>query len=145
MRELAHYEWVELALSVAESDASQYINEDGNLLDSAPALSSLAWPLSYQYPVHRISPEFQPAEADDQPTYLLVYRDADDEVGFLELNPVSARLFSLIQEYPGKTGRSLLEQIAAELHHPDPAQVIAGGQGILNEWRQRGIVLGTRL
>ena len=145
LRELAHYEWVELALSVAESDASQHINEDGNLLDSAPALSSLAWPLSYQYPVHRISPDFQPAEADEQPTYLLVYRDADDEVGFLELNPVSARLFSLLQEHPGKTGRSLLEQIAAELQHPDPAQVIAGGQGILNEWRQRGIVLGTCL
>jgi hypothetical protein len=145
MRELAHYEWVELALSVAENDASQHIDEGGDLLHSVPALSSLAWPLSYRYPVHRISPDFQPAEADEQPTYLLVYRDADDEVGFLELNPVSARLFSLLQEHPGKTGRSILEQIAAELQHPDPAQVIAGGQGILNEWRQRGIVLGTCL
>lgn len=145
LRELAHYEWVELALSVAEDETGHNIDANGNLLDSAPALSSLAWPLSYQYPVHRISPEFKPAEPGEQPTYLLVYRDTDDEVGFLELNPVSARLFSLLQEHPGKTGRSLLEQITTELQHPDPAQVIAGGRGILDEWRQRGVVRGTYL
>jgi hypothetical protein len=145
MRELAHYEWVELALSVAEDETGHDIDEDGDLLDTAPALSSLAWPLSYQYPVHRISPEFQPAEPGEQPTYLLVYRDDDDEVGFLELNPVSARLFSLIQEQPGTAGRDILDQIATELQHPDPAKVFAGGQAILNEWRQRGIVSGTRL
>ena len=145
MRELAHYEWVELALSVAEDDTSDDIDENGDLLDNTPALSSLAWPLCYQYPVHRISPAFQPAEPDEQPTYLLVYRDDNDAVGFLELNPVSARLFSLIQEYPGKTGRSILEQIAAELEHPDPRLVIDGGRIILGEWRQRGIVRGTCL
>jgi uncharacterized protein len=145
MRELAHYEWVELALSVAEDETIHGIEEDNDLLDSAPVLSSLAWPLSYEYPVHRIGPAYQPAEPDAQPTYLLVYRDPDDAVGFLELNPVSARLLSLLQESPGRSGRDMLEQIAAELQHPDPAQVIAGGQAILNEWRQRGIVHGARI
>ncbi len=142
MRELAHYEWVELALSIAEEDTRLDVDTDGDLLDNAPVLSSLAWPLSYQYPVHQISHEFQPSEPGQEPTYLLVYRDSDDEVSFLELNPVSARLFSLIQEYPGKTSRRILGQIATELQHPDPAQVIAGGLEILGEWRQRGIVSG---
>ena len=143
MRELAHYEWVELALSVAEEDILSDVDTDGDLLDNAPILSSLAWPLSYHYPVHQISREFQPSKPGEQPTYLLVYRDSNDEVSFLELNPVSARLFSLIQENPAKTGRSILGQIATELQHPDPAQVIAGGLEILGEWRQRGIVPGT--
>ncbi len=145
LRELAHYEWVELALSVAEAEDSGKVDSNGDLLDATPVLSNLAWPLSYQYPVHRISPDFQPMEADEQPTYLLVYRDPQDEVGFLELNPVSARLFSLLQEHPEQTGRELLELIATELQHPDPSLVVNGGHSILEEWRQRGIVRGTSL
>jgi len=144
LRELAHYEWVELALSVAEHTPVQEVDPDGDLLQGLPLVSTLAWPLSYQYPVHRISPEFQPQQPGEQPTYLLVYRDADDEVGFLELNPVSARLFSLLQEGAIDSGREALELIAAELQHPQPEAVIQGGQAILQEWRRRDIVPGTR-
>jgi hypothetical protein len=144
MRELAHYEWVELALSVAENEDETTVDSGGDLLDGIPVLSSLAWPLSYRYPVHTISPECQPEEPGEQPTYLLVYRDPEDQVGFIELNPVSARLFSLLQQRTDQTGRTLLLQIAGELQHPDPNVVIKGGQTILDEWRQHGIVRGTR-
>jgi hypothetical protein len=142
MRELAHYEWVELALSVAENDEQTPLAVDGDLLAGAPLLSPLAWPLAYRYPVHRIGPDFQPREPDAQPTYLLVYRDTRDEVGFIELNAVSARLFSLLQEQPGQCGRALLQQIAAELRHPDPELVVQSGHAILEEWRRLDIVRG---
>lgn len=142
MRELAHYEWVELALSVAENDQGEQLAVEGDLLAGAPLLSPLAWPLAYQYPVHRISPGFQPREPYAQPTYLLVYRDSRDQVGFIELNPVSARLFSLLQEQSGHSGRALLQQIAAELQHPDPELVIESGRAILDEWRRLDIVRG---
>lgn len=142
--ELAHYEWVELAVSVADSTLPEDVDENGDLLEQLPVLSPLAWPLSYSFPVHRIRPDFQPQDAGEQPTYLLVHRGADDEVSFLELNPVSARLFSLLQENTVSNGRQALEQIAVELHHPDPAAVLDGGRAILEEWRQRAIVLGTR-
>jgi len=144
MRELAHYEWVELALSIAENEDQPTVNAGGDLLDAIPVLSSLAWPLSYRYPVHTISPEFQPEAPGEQTTYLLVYRDAEDQVGFIALNPVSARLFSLLQEQTEQTGRQLLQQIADEMQHPNTEVVIEGGVTILNEWRQLGIVLGTR-
>ncbi len=53
--ELAHYEWVELALSLDEAELDGIeANPDGDLLNGIPVLSPLAWPLSYQYPVHRI-------------------------------------------------------------------------------------------
>ncbi|HHJ16353.1 MAG TPA: DUF2063 domain-containing protein [Gammaproteobacteria bacterium] len=143
--ELAHYEWVELALSIAENDDDLAAATQGDLLDGQPVLSPLAWPLNYRYPVHRIGPDFIPAPADEQNTYLLVYRGSDDEVGFIELNPVSARLFALLQETPAPSGRQALRQIAEELQHPDPDVVIAGGAHILDEWRQRGIVLGTQI
>lgn len=143
LRELAHYEWVELALSVAEDPDTEPVDEHGDLLEGVPLLSSLAWPLAYRYPVHRIGPEFQPREPGEQPTYLLVYRDARDEVGFLELNPVSARLFSLMQERTGRNGAALLRQIASELQHPQPDLVVDNGRTILDEWRRLDIVRGT--
>ena len=150
LRELAHYEWVELAVSVAEADDAEnngretvFTASGDDLLDAIPVVSTLAWPLSYRYPVHKISPEFIPTTPGEQATYLLVYRDPDDEVGFMELNPVSARLLALLQEDTNLSGRQALEQIAAELRHPNPEVVIEGGRQILQEWQQRGVVLGT--
>ena len=140
--ELAHYEWTELALSVADTSEKTGYVCDADLLKTRPVVSSLAWPFVYQYPVHRISPEYQPEQPGDTPSYLLVYRDADDEVGFIELNAVSARLITLLQEKTGGNGQSELQRIAEELQHPDPAVVIDGGRDILEEWRNRGIVLG---
>ena len=143
MRELAHYEWVELALSVAETVDDRPADHDGNLLEGVPVLSSTAWPLVYRYPVHRIGPDFQPEYAGEQPTYLLAYRDTADDVGFVELNPVSARLFSLLQANRTSSGHAVLQNIAAELAHPDPDVVIKGGSALLEEWRRLGIVLGA--
>jgi hypothetical protein len=145
MRELAHYEWVELALSIAENEEAGEADPRGDLLSGQPVLSSLAWPLVYQYPVHKISPEFQPEQPGEQPVYLLVYRDGNDEVGFIELNAVSARLFALLQEHPEHSGLSLLQQIAAELQHPHPDTVIEGGRAILEHWLGLGIVRGVRV
>ncbi len=141
--ELAHYEWVELALSIAETDNDIVAATQGDLLDGQPVLSPVAWPLSYHYPVHRIGPDFIPETADAQNTYLLVYRDSADEVGFIELNQVSARLFALLQEDAARSGREALAIIADELQHPEPDTVINGGEQILQEWQQRGIILGT--
>ncbi len=143
--ELAHYEWVELALSVDDTEISlEQIDPDGDLLEGSPVISALAWPLSYTYPVHRISPDFQP-EVPETPTYLVVYRNPEDEVGFLELNPVTARLLQLIGEQPDATGRQLLEQIATELNHPNADVVLQGGLDALQALRENGVILGTRI
>ncbi len=143
--ELAHYEWVELALSLDERDPGQVAADaEGDLLTGVPVLSPLAWPLSYRFPVHRIKPDFQPAEPPDQPSHLLVYRDREDEVRFMQLNDVSRLLLERLQEDRGRTGLQLLEDIAASISHPDPGQVIVAGTGLLNEWKEKDVLLGTR-
>ncbi|MGH8519271.1 MAG: HvfC family RiPP maturation protein, partial [Panacagrimonas sp.] len=130
MAELAHYEWVELALGLSTAELTpELANPNGDLMEGRPAISPLAWTLSYDYPVHRIRPEHQPNEPGPAPTYLVVYRTRQDEVKFMEINAVSARLLQLIEESPGATGRELLLQIATELQHPDPQQIVEAGHG----------------
>ena len=143
--ELAHYEWVELALSLLDHDVDHSdLDADGDLLHGVPQLSPLAWPLQYQYPVQKIGPDFIPATPTETPTFLLVYRDREDEIHFLDINMVTARLLGLIQQEQDLSGEAILQQIAQELQHPEPQVVIDGGQQILQDMKQRGVILGTR-
>jgi len=145
LQELAHYEWVEVALSVADVEPDlATVDAGGDLLAARPVLSPLAWPLSYAWPVHRIGPAFIPQTPPPAATHLLVYRDPSDAVHFVELNPVSARLLALQGNADGRCGRELLTQIAAELAHPLPDAVIQGGLALLEDLHRRGAVLGTR-
>jgi hypothetical protein len=145
LSELAHYEWVELALSVDPStDDLSGVDPNGDLLEAAPVLSSVAWLLAYSYPVHRIGPEFRPDSPSEQPHYLLVYRDRREDIQFVELNPVTARLIDLIRSEPGRSGRDLLGQIAEELGYGDPDPVVRGGAEALAGLREGGVILGTR-
>ncbi len=146
MLELAHYEWVELALDISEDEIpTQGFNPEGDLLAGAIFLSPLVCSLAYQYPVHKISAEFQPQDPPEQATFLVVYRDQEDEVRFMEINAVTARLFELIEQSPLLSGKQLLLQIAEEINHPHPHLVLEHGAESLTHLKQSGIILGTRL
>lgn len=143
--ELAHYEWVELALAVSEEEPDwSAIDRDGDLLRQPPVLSPLAWPLSYRYPVHRIGPEFQPATAPGSATFLVVYRGPDDKVGFMEVNAVTARLLELMQSDDQRNGENLLATIATQLGQSADEHFLEAGRQALAELRDRHILLGTR-
>ena len=132
MLELAAYEWAETAISLDTREIEMDgIDVEGDLLASVPVLNPLIMPQTYRYPVHQISPDYLPDTPPEVPTYLLVYRRKDEEVGFLELNIVSARLLECMQANDNKTGLQLLEDIAQELKHPDPQVVINGGHEIM--------------
>jgi len=111
MLELAHYEWVEMALSIAqdtlpEKSAVQILTQTQKI-----SLSPLTWLLAYQYPVHKISPEHLPTEAPEQATYLAVYRDDLDEVKFIELAPMSFRLLLTLQDQKTKLISGCLQEV----------------------------------
>lgn len=146
MLELAHYEWVELAVSVSDEDRHvEAVDPNGDLLAGAPVISPVAWNLTYRYPVHRVSREFQPQSPGDEPTHLVVYRDRGDAVHFLEINAVTQRLLQLVKETPDAAGLDVLTTIAAELRTPHPEAVIRAGATLLDDLKQRNIVLGTRI
>lgn len=142
--ELAHYEWVELALSITDINIDMSnIEPNDDLLQGHPALSPLAWSLAYQFPVHRMCSEYLPTEAPEQTTCLVVYRNRNDEVKFMEINPVTARLLQLLQDDGNLTGKQAIEQITTEMQHPNPDLVMQGGLTALKELQSSGIILGT--
>ncbi len=146
MLELAHYEWVELALMLDESDPNDLdADPDGDLLNGIPLMSPLAWPLSYTFPVHQIRPDFQPSEAPEEPTHLLVWRKNDFTIKFMELNNIALLLLQKMKAEPQSTGLVLLKAIANDIQHKKPEVVIEGGAALLSDLKNKEVILGTRL
>ncbi len=143
MAELLHYEWVELALQIATNpEPEPGLHKD--VMAGHPVLSPLAWPLEYRFPVHQIGPEFQPQEPPEQPTWVLVYRSRDRRVSFMALNAFTARLLALIEAKPELSGRQLLEQMQSESPGVDANALLTGGELILQEFLDLGIIQGAR-
>ncbi len=140
---LLHYEWVELSLDLSNKEPDEHsINAAGDLREERPALTPVHMLLVYPYAVHRIGKRYQPTAAEREETCLLVFRNGSDDVRFIVLNSVSARLVALIE--PGDlTGNQAVTQVVAELHHPEPAVAIEGGHAIIENLRQEGAILGT--
>lgn len=144
--ELAHYEYAELALSVSEDETDlSGVDTDGDLLAGVPVKSALAWAYAYNYPVHRISPEYLPSAGDTEPAFLALYRDRDDAVGFLELNAVTAALLDDIENNDAQiTGEALLRELATRINYPDADALVQHGAAALREMRELDILVGTR-
>ncbi len=145
--ELAHYEYAELALAVAEDENDlSSVDRDGDLLNGVPVKSDLAWSYAYHYAVHRISPDFLPLEPEAQPVYLALYRDPEGEVGFLELNAISAALLDAVEfNEEQQSGEQLLRSLAAKINYPDADALVAHGAEALREMHELGILTGTRV
>lgn len=142
LAELAHFEYAELGVAISDADQTPMpLDPHGDLLEAHPVLTPALWNLTYRYPVHTIGPDNpDPAPA---PTSLVVYRDQDEVVRFLEINPVTQRLLLLIEQQPQLSGRQLLAQIAVELQRPDPDAVLQYGAELLQDMRARNVILGT--
>lgn len=146
LRELAHYEWVELALQISEAHNDDIAHDpNGDLLESRPLVSPLAWPLAYAWPVHRIGPDYRPDAPPDTPTLLMLRRESNGTVTFHALTPLAFRLLQRLDETPGLSGRQQLLGLAAEAGAVDPEGFLHEGAAMLARMRTEGTILGTRL
>jgi len=138
-QQLAHYEWVELAVSL-QTVITPKLSKKTDLLNENPILAPANMLLEYDYPVHKISAEFKPKKKES--TYLLVFRNTDFEVRFIELNPMTFQLLRLIQESK-MTGEQALISLAEQIPHSETHAVIAFGLEILQNLIEQGALIGS--
>ena len=142
--ELAHYEWVELALQISDAELPS-ADPRGDLIDRVPVVSPLAWPLAYAWPVHRIGPDHRPDVPPAEPTLLLVRRGPDGEVRFSQLSPLAFRLLQRLDASPDLNGRTHLGELAIEAAQTDVDAFIEQGRALFEQMRSVGVVLGARV
>ena len=99
-------------------------------------LSPLAKLLCYEYPVHRIGPDH---DASPEATFLLVYRDENDEVQFMALLPATAQLLALVEANRTAASAALLQSLADALGLPRE-QLMVHGLDQLADFVRRGVV-----
>ncbi len=125
MLELAHYEWVELALDVSEAEPAEQ------------GWSPLAWPLAYQWPVQRIGVDYQPTTPPAEPTCLLVWRDGQDKVRFMQLSPFAYQLAARLQA--GEAAEPALLALAQQHGLVADTAYFNNAQIVLDDWKNQGI------
>lgn len=143
--ELAHYEWVELALDIAEEPDVPAFDADADLLAGAPLRNPLAWPLAYRWPVHALGGDASLEIAPEHPTLLLILRDSDGKVRFKALSGATFRLLQQMETSPTATGREQLVALAAEAGVEDAVAFVREGTQMLASLREIGAVLGVRI
>tara|TARA_Y100000780_G_scaffold31107_1_gene25462 strand:- start:1212 stop:1946 length:735 start_codon:yes stop_codon:yes gene_type:complete len=135
--ELAHYEWVELALDISSEQLPTGGQGAANA-DTVLSWSPLAWPLLYQWPVQQLGPDYQPVEPPAQPTCLLVWRDAEDRVRFMQLTPFAWQLADVLSREPLSLRAAL-----ARLNVTVNDQFMAGALALVNDWIAADVVRAT--
>ncbi len=132
--ELAHYEWLELALSAERATAAPAWTFSA---DRPLWLSPLARLGSYQYPVHRIRADFQPQHTEA--TFILLFRDPADQVRFILLNAWTAALLQLISAEPGHHFTQYVEWLLPYLPGWSVEKLSTAARPLLAEFAASGI------
>lgn len=135
MLELAQYEWLELELATRKVQPAVALTD---VKHQALQLSEVAAVQAYQYPVQQICQDFQPTYV--QASFLLIYRNRDDEVKFIALNQLTTLLLQLLQQQPGLSLTELVSQLAPYVPALELSQLLSGAEQILQDFAEKGIV-----
>ena len=140
--ELAHYEWLELDVSIRKSTRPVNFFEEGDTVTHV-SVSPFATLASYCYGVHLIGRNFVPDEPATERQFYVVYRSRSHDVQFVHLNSVTAALLHAIEQRDAaisidELGHYLTQQLA---HLPQQV-VLQGMQDTLIDLLRKGILLG---
>lgn len=110
LAELLQYEWLELYLDTIElSDRTLENSEQWQL-------TTQIWVLVYQYPVYQWQAGMSIDECQPQPSAIMAWRDAQDQIRVDVLHPVMAILIEQLSQAPQSTEQltQVLEQYFPE-------------------------------
>ena len=134
--QLAHWEWMELYADVVETSDVSEVLEQIELTDCITT-NDCTWNVAYDFCVQKISSDYIPDDVET--TFLIVHRDTDLSVGFIEINPLSMMLFEQLKSNQNKTLDELLAEISTQ-QKIDPETVKNGGLDIIRQWGYLGLL-----
>lgn len=142
LAELAHYEWLELAIDIMDVESPDGVSADsgqqGNPLTDPVKVNPALVSVCYQYPVHKYSGE-EP-EHPPETSAFIVYRDIKDKVRFVSCTPVSLLLVSELQEAPSATtGKDVINRVLDAQGMTGEA-AFQGAAALLQQWHQQDIL-----
>ncbi len=142
--ELAHFEWIELVLSIAEEEPNVAETlTDTHLLDSVLVFTPVMKLLCYVWPVQQINQTYQPDVPPTVATHILGFRDAEDQVQFIALNPATASLLMHLQN--GHTATQVLQELGKDLTPTELSNLMQFGKGILADLYHQGAIIGFNI
>lgn len=145
LADMAHYEWLEMVLEISPDETRHPgMQTNGNLLDDVPVINPIHRLVEYSWPVTTIAPDNEPVQVLTEPLQLLLLRDQSDKVRFLEINTASRMLAEQLAERPGLTGKQHLEALSRRLPEFNQATVLRFGAALIEDFRLRGFILGSR-
>ena len=131
--DLLHYEWIELEVETAVE------NRNSAQPSKRISLNPNVRYARYLWPVHHISQTFRPRKA--VPTVLLVHRDSNDKVKFLEINEMTAQLLDILAAGT-KTANEAIKHLAKSLGYASPEPLLIHGHTLLADLLKQEILQG---
>lgn len=145
LTELACYELLELELNYREGQDTA--EEKLSFSDAGLVFSSLAELAQYRYPVHQLSKDYLPDSAPAIPTFILMYRNADDRVVFFQLSEFAFQLLTLIDQQPGYNAchwmDSIVDNLPQQMEEAQKQQFIVSGLTMLERFHTDKVLLGV--
>jgi len=137
--ELAHYEYMELVISVAKDNPSQ-AQITGNVGTEYLCLSDTAKVLQYSYDVEHISEHYQPELPTPTPQYFCLYRDSEDEVVFLRLNPLAAQVLGYLSQSERVTFDNIVAWLFSTYPDMEESILIKGCREMIEGLANKGVI-----
>ncbi|MFO1390080.1 DUF2063 domain-containing protein [Cellvibrio sp.] len=112
--ELMHFEWIQLAVDIADvsfSEPADTTPNESSLWQASPLVVGL----TYAYPVHLIDKDYLPKISPAIPTHLLVYRNRNDQLEVLETDNLSLRILQLLEANENMNYSQVFELLSNEL------------------------------
>jgi len=143
--DLAHWEYLETCVRLDAAELPPPIDtpapEPERLLPQRLLINTTLKIAQYQWPVQRISPDFQP-EAPE-PTLLAVYRRSNDRVAFMQINSMTAMLLQALDGDDAPPLQAVLDDLATRIDQPAET-IVQAALPLLATLVERELILGTR-
>ncbi|PTC00361.1 hypothetical protein C9975_07950 [Thalassospira xiamenensis] len=145
IKELVQYERVEVDVALAQKPDTTMRLAATDIDEASLMLNPTARVLSYQYAVHQVSDTYQPQTPSDESIQLVVYKNTQDKVRFVALNPITAMLLNHLQQQGALFYEALVTLMQRALPDLPETQIQAGLTQTLQAFCSNELVLQKAL